>query len=500
MSKCPYVGVNDQRTWLGLVDTTYSDTTADFALLRNGFVTLREGTQLFSPPGATVSDWLSISPTNSGDLGMVLNLKTASGSSFGVFWNTIPLALKNGVLNVPEVPSGTTWITMTAVKMNTSNALVMEGQVTIPGVSGKQDCLVRFQVDSLGNLVSTKLIACKTRFFPPLGQTVDTIPNSQHSISLNKNGDLMYIVSAATIAAVMINDTVLVKEFDPAPVPGRFWNVLNLGRVSINDFGENIYSGSIDGTDESTYLIVKNNQKFHQGLDILPQFSSSPLGRGSQAPIYLTNSGDVYWWAQSTAGNDDAFMRNDTPIVQVGKTFIGTDGVKSIEATEDAFNVSPSGRYWIGRVNLQVASDSVLFADFGLVEPIPGCADNPGILRLKDGLALPGKSLTLEMDNGQDVGMQPVIIFSTQERVVGSPCGLIGPFGEVLISPTHRIGKAFLPLWNGTPVSVTLPIPNDLSLVDGVFFAQGFFWDVGNQSPAEDFRLTNGLRIEIGSP
>lgn len=79
----------------------------------------------------------------------------------------------------------------------------------------------------------------------------------------------------------------------------------------------------------------------------------------------------------------------------------------------------------------------------------------------------------------------------------GAGCGVVRPFGELLISPAHRLGSLTLPPWNGSqPSTLVVPIPPDPALVDQVFFAQGVF-----QTPTSPrFTLTNALRIEIGAP
>ena len=73
-------------------------------------------------------------------------------------------------------------------------------------------------------------------------------------------------------------------------------------------------------------------------------------------------------------------------------------------------------------------------------------------------------------------------------------------YGELLISPSSRIGLAVGPQWVGGPTPVTVRIPNQLSLVDLEYFAQGFFFDVGNQLPGPRVRMTNGIRGQIGAP
>ena len=151
-------------------------------------------------------------------------------------------------------------------------------------------------------------------------------------------------------------------------------------------------------------------------------------------------------------------------------------------------------------MDVENVGETVLFVDFGLVIPIPGCHANPGRLSLADGLALPGDHLTLAMDNGQAAGVRPILFFSSAPSVPDSPCGTVTPFGELLIDLGSRFGRVLLPTWDGTNASsVDLPLPNDVALINAELYVQGLFVDI-NRTAAEDFRATNALRIQIGAP
>jgi hypothetical protein len=105
------------------------------------------------------------------------------------------------------------------------------------------------------------------------------------------------------------------------------------------------------------------------------------------------------------------------------------------------------------------------------------------------------------MGNGQVPGALPMISFSRGQRIPGSDCGVVRPpFGEVLISPSQVFGTVAFPAWDGTNASLLdLGIPNNLALVNATLFVQGAFLEP-TPTPAEDFRLSNALRIEIGFP
>jgi hypothetical protein len=74
-------------------------------------------------------------------------------------------------------------------------------------------------------------------------------------------------------------------------------------------------------------------------------------------------------------------------------------------------------------------------------------------------------------------------------------------WGELLIAPHTTVGRVFGPAWTDEPVVINVTIPNSLSLVDTDYYVQGFFWDTAHQAPgSERFRLTTGLRGQIGAP
>ncbi|MEQ1894207.1 MAG: hypothetical protein ABL998_16825 [Planctomycetota bacterium] len=493
-----YVQVNDSGMWTASVDTDFFDTGRDGAILRNGFVTLREGATLFAPPGAILDEIDSVNLANTGHLGLVIRIP---GPKDAVYWNTVPLAIKDDLVGGPLVPATADWDKFDFVKINDANEVFVIGEIVNASVAGAfEPTLAKFKVDDIGNILSKEVLLTKGQFIPVLGTTVSDLPISEHSLAVNKHGDYMtLILGLGSVNAYVINaETVVAQEGAPSPIAGRTWNTLvNTPKLWLNDNGDYIHAGSISGTG-GNYLIAKNGEKFAQSGDIYPTFSAGTMQNGSAAPLYVANDGNVFWRCDSSL-SDDAFLRNFTPIIQQNVTLFEGDLVTGVEQTENGFSVSSNGRFFAGRVDLQLGGEAALFVDFGLVLPIPGCLGNEGELKVIDSMALPGKTLEFSMDLGHAVGSLPFILFSTRERVPGSDCGVNTPYGELLISNAHRIGRLTLPSWNGNQAStLSAPIPVDLTLVNQTFFAQGVFRGPIGTSPA--YSLTNGLRIEIGAP
>jgi len=270
-------------------------------------------------------------------------------------------------------------------------------------------------------------------------------------------------------------------------------------RLDVNDFGSYVYTGALYGNTDSDYVIVKDGQKFVQEGDVLASLGA-PLDHRNSAPVYLTNSGDLYWMAElrnTPASENAAYMRNHEVIVRRGRTLLDGQLVTDIRNEKNAFHVSCDGRFWIGEVVLEDVGEALALTDFGLAVPVPGRERNLGTLELGSGDVLVGETVAWRLDNGQAPNLATVLVFSDRPPRPNSSLGILTQFGEILTGP-----PAFVligPTWSGAPVDIPGTIPNDLTLVDSPWFGQGAFIDLTLTS-SEPVRLTNGLRLELGAP
>jgi len=501
LTSITYVSITNDRNWTAVIDTAFSDSDTDGALLRNGFVTLREGTTLFNPPGSVLDDWISVSFADNGHLGMLLRTRQGATVVDGAFWNLVPVALKDEVIEAVPLGPNSDWDRFDVIKLNNRNELFVMGDIDNTSVSGtREDALIRYTLGPAGQVLDTTVLATKGMSVPVLGTNINALGNTEHVLDVNNHGDFIVYISGVGKNAVLINmDRIAAQELDPAPAPnGRTWKTLALTKVSINDRGDYIVTGSLDGT-SNNYLISKNNTKFAQSGDLFPSMSASRLDNGSSAPVVVANNGDVFWSPRFVGGTDDCFARNYETIVQEGQTVIDGHLVSSVTAGENGFAVSRDGRFWVGRVELQGLGSAALFADYGLVLELPGCEANRGKLNYVSGSARLGCQFTISIDNAQKVGAIPALVFSTGPAMQDSDCGIHTPFGELLFSPPRTRRIIVLPAWTGTPIQRTFNIPNDIALMDAAFWSQVAFYDA---SPAalEEYRLSNGMRIEIGAP
>lgn len=500
MQNLSNVAVNDSKTWMTLLSTTFADATRDGCILSNGFVSMREGTQLISPAGSILDEWASLSLNDRGDVGMVIQTKPVTGPVVdGAYWNLVMVAIKDQVIVSPLLGVGADWDTFQVAKLNDNNQLFIIGEVANPAVTrSRERTLVRYDLDDLGNILATTVLATEGMTVPAGLQLSGSacLGNNDHVFAANDRGDTIAYIAQDTTQALVINmETIVAQTGQPSPV-GANWRVLTLARVAINNSGEYVIAGSVgNASDLDGYLIVKNGQKFARSNEVLPEVGT--VGNGTQAPLYIANTGDVYWHVRGS--NGDAFMRNLEVIVQSGRTVVENRLVTTVNGALNAFATSSNGRFFVGNVQLQTIGQAAVFADFGLVLELPGCRGNLGELSLASGMALVGGEFQLAMDEGQAPGAAATLFFSKRAFQSPAGCGVnLEGFGELFLAPPLG-GDRALPFWDGTnPSLTTLRIPNKMALVDAVFFAQGLFFSPGH--PTERFRLTNGLRIELGAP
>lgn len=516
IERISYVRVADSGMWLALVEADGSvDNNLDFCLMRNGFLTLREGMSLPLPVGTILDEWGSIHMNSRGELGMHLRPRTTTTpatTSDGLYWNLTLVQLKGDVLNLAPFSAGATLDGVTVVRLTEERELIALVKVRDTTISSRAvDALIRYTLGPTGNVLGRTTLATKNDFNDVLGAPVDTLGTGttpEHSLAVNQLGDFVLPVNGIGARAIMVNmDRIVARELDQAPVPGRTWNAnaFALSKLDINDSGDVVYTGTLtpiggDAGEPTNFLIVKNDQKVAQSGDVIPALSPATLAKATPV-VAISNRGDVFWRAQptSTTAGGAAFMKNLTPLIQESVTTVEGIQVKTVSGGDDAFAISPEGRFFIGRVLLQSITDvdAVVYLDFGLVTELPGCFGNQGKLVHLSGDARVGQQIRIGMDDGPFPGALPILLFSRNTVLNQAGCGLPTTTGELMLgSPVSN--PFFLPAWDGVNPSVlTVNVPVNMSLVNAKIYVQGLF---GNPNQPRSFKLTNGLKYEIGPP
>ena len=504
--------VSDGGDWLVLVEAQIGTSSGE-VLLRNGIPTLQENDYLITPEGARVKSMELPSFNGAHDIGWNMSFTGfPTTQDTGCFFNSRILAQEGGPCNAPDFGAGTVWKSFTLARLNDSHQVLCSGMVDDPTFSGPTDvALVRFTVDQNGFLLSEEVMLTEGTRYDNL-QPLSSIGTTANSLAFNNRGDFMAFVdttdSANLDGNIFYNQDSIAREGKASPIPGRNWSTLAGPRLDLNDYGDYVYNGQLDGDGATNSIIVKNNQKFVQELDVLPATAPFHITSFQTTPLHVTNAGNVVWFGQindSDASRNKIIFWDERAMVRIGITRVGSQFINTLRLFGAAFFVPPDGRHLIFWAKLDDGTIGVFLMDLGLVTPMSDCVGNTGKLAFSGGLPLLGERLTFDMDAGQGPGVLPVFMLSTAPVTGWPPCGLdTGITGELLIDVSPGLGNpAYFKIgspWVGVPVRHHLDIPNDVALTGAEFYAQGLFWDLGDQLPAQNLLLTNGLRIAVAMP
>jgi hypothetical protein len=426
--------------------------------------------------------------TPRGDLAQIVT-RSSSPDVVELLWNGVPIAASGETAAGEGIPLDATFEAFDDLRVNGRNQILVRARLSTG------TALLRFRLDDAGAVSSVRSVL-------PLGVSPGLPPTLPASaIALNERGDWMASVHSDLLppgGAILMNSQIVALAGAPAPVAGRTYTELGDSPLDLDDLGHFVYAARIDGSLDNELLVRDGSVLFRSG-DVLPALAPDRIVRLVSHPVCLSNSGDVYWFAD-LGGRGAACMRNGRVIVRSGVSVVGGRRVSSVS---DAFALSPKGRFWSGTVVLAGPTsleDALLLADFGLAEPIAGCASNPASLALASGFVLAGQTIVLETRGDAPAGA--VSFLCLAERRVTNPdgCGFRLPFGEGMLDLS---GRSFLqqgPLFDGSSARFSLAIPDSLALVDGEFFAQAFLSDPSAVPLGSGIQLSNALRLEIGAP
>ena len=517
--------VNNNGTWIAECTANYT-LTADNVILRDGFMATREGANVSEPAGANLKGFESIDINDAGRLVMSVTFNGVSAQvDSGLMLDGRLIFQEDDILDAEGFGAGTVWDRFQVVKINDRNQFLLAGEVMDPTIgSNRDDMLILCEFNDDLELTSIEQIALEGREISDsiAGRDLRDVHNLTHNTALTNEGDYMWSAFITgpppTDTVILINDTVIAQEGMDAPVTDRRWRDIGNKPLHMNDDRQFIFWGLMNSSGttpelQATDSILVTGQlhddgtleigKFVQEGDVIPSLAPHAIiepSNNALIPSYYANNGHIYWIAQTNnpaSLENEAVMRDFDIVFQRGLATVDGVTIQTIRSAANGMHVSRDGRYMMVEVNLLNVGESIVFMDFGTIVPIDQCEPSGATLESVEGMALPGDSLTFVMDGAQGLGVQPFLFFSP--RRLGGECGVDLGFGEVLInSPiAHtQMGIDYL----GTPTEITVNLPPDLSLADTTWYLQGLYVDVGDQLPEEDFRLTNGLKMEIGRP
>ena len=504
--------VNDSGEWLVHAGTDNEDATIDGVLIRNGFLTLQEGTTVGNPSGARIDVFRSLNLDSRGDAGWELRLLNALPAIYGLYYNTRLIVLDGDPAPAP-FSAGATYFSFNKIARYNDNwqmlVLCLVAEPSVPGAN--EDALIVFSTDGNGTLTDEKVLAYEGATLNGQSNTVRQITGNRNSFAINDAGQAMYLVRmngpTSSDYAIYLDEEIVAQENMNSPQAGRRFESLNGARVDLNDRGDIVYTANLTGNTSSDSVIFKNDSIFvREGGPAVPGVIQS---FGSGTPVQVTDAGDVVYYANSTGAtaSDESIYFNRTPIVREGVTPVGSDIVVTVKNSAESFNVSPNGRYlmFIGTTEDPIGGDLIegaFVVDIGGTEILDGCYGNQPTLRRTDGFPVQGTTMTLSLNNAQAQGALSFLMASDRLVPGAPPCGLQIPSGELLIDfgqNGNPIAGFLGTSWIGSPVEIQVPIPTGPGLTDLSLYLQGIFFDsVGNSS--QPLALTNALRIEIGAP
>lgn len=459
-------------------------------LLRDGSSWLRAGQRITHPSAQVFHPGEPVGSSANRTVIVVLDdiqpPPLVSGPRAAVLRNERAILIQGELLQVAGLPPDARCGQIDAVAANTTDTVVASLQVA----GNSMLVRVRFAPDG-SELVRERVLSEGD----DLG--AGRIVAGFARVALDERGEWLVRVALDAGGTCLVHSGgVVLASGDTSPILGR--NIAAVLRYADNDeLGRYAAAVRLDGDPASDELLIVDGLALAQEGELIPSLSPlvPPQPLVEIGPVRLTRAGAAFWLGATQAGSlaRGSFLRGKTPFLQTGVSTIAGETVDSFYPSANHFEISPNGRYWLGRVLLGT-DEAYVRVDFGTSEPRGGCLGNPGRLSHLDGLVLPGRTLSFELDAPAPLGAVARLHFSSQgpEELFG--CGLAHPFGELLALPAGNLGAIVAGSYSGTPLASSLSIPPSLALVDLAFFAQGSFLAPGSVT------LTNGLRFEIGAP
>lgn len=360
------IAVNNDGHWLVEADTDHPDTDADSVLLQNGVLYMREGDPVSAPDGATLDSFDSVTLNDLGDAGFNFFLDGTDDifDDSGVYWNTVLVYQESE--EAPGLTPGTPFIGFFDVKINNANQLLLTASVDDPNIETSVDrALYVLDIDDSGAPVDFTLIAVEGDVLPGQTESVTDFGTSPHESAFNDNGDVLFTADltgdSSMNAAIYLNDTLLGQEGFASPVEGRDWSSLTSVELDVNNSGDYVFSGSLQGDSSSNLLLVKNGETFRQEGDTLDAIGGASVFTSfGSGPLEISDPGDVLWygdWDNPNTDIDTGLFLNDELLIQEGITEIAFLFVDTLRGVEDGYHMSNNGQYIIFEAVLEDGSE-----------------------------------------------------------------------------------------------------------------------------------------------
>lgn len=381
---CENLAVNNSGQWLVESDTTNANADIDGVILSgtgHGASSLyqQEGASLLSPAGASLDSWDSVRINNSGNASFnnFLGGLTSTTDS-GIFHNTDLVIQESTFATAPGFSASTPYIGWFETHINNSNNILMIASVDDPAIASSVDrAIVRVNPLSL----TETLIAKEGDALIPL-RALTEVGTGPHDSAFNDSNFAIFTADmdgATTDDGLVVKSdgttmTILAQEGQAVPgVPGRNWGSVFDASLDMNNAGDWVIIGDVDGATTDDLMIIRN------GTDVIGRegstlpsipggFALTSFGSGA---VLIDHTGDVVWfgdWADPDTTKDTGIFMNGQLIVQEGVTKIGASTITSISGVQDNLAMSDDGRW----IMFEGVLDGTIEGAFIIEVPEPG--------------------------------------------------------------------------------------------------------------------------------
>jgi hypothetical protein len=435
--------VNDTGVWLAIVQTDNPDPGLDTVLLENGVMTLKEGQVLPEPLGSILHGFHSVSINKGGDHACCFFLSGTVPPALdeALYFNANLVLLAGMDVQIPQFGAGVTYTSFLDARLNDFGQILVSAHVDDPKIPGTLDhALLLLEVDAAGNLLDASVIFKEGDLLPGQVEPIEDFNSTPAALAFNNLGDTIFVASLAGNSAVdgvvYLNGTLLGQEGHPAPVKGRNWEVLcTCTSVGLNNQGDYVFKGELEGDPATAGLIVKNGQKFVQLGDQLPAFAPFSLTSfGPAVPLYIDDDGQVLWWGEwddPDATKNSGLFLDYKLIVQEGvsQTTSGHTFTK-VDGTVNTLAWSPNHRHLLFAGVLDTGQTGAFLVEMP-IDPTAYCTAKTNSL-----------------------GCQPsMIAFGTPSLTIGAPPFLLNAtqlLNQSLGLLAYGFGEAAIPFMGGT--------------------------------------------------
>ncbi|MEM9801434.1 MAG: hypothetical protein AAGA20_13995 [Planctomycetota bacterium] len=394
------VSIASDGTTFMKVDTDSSNTAADFVLLRNGTVFLREDQPVMLPAGARIGsfDGTSAGPGGTVALNLVLEGTTSTSDDAGVYFGG-DLVLQEGATSTATAFSlGTVYTGFFDVQFGAPDEVLVVANVDDPGIPTAVDrALVVFEIDGAGSLVGESVVAREGQVLPGQTEPIADIETGAEESDINASGQVIYGVDldgdTSVDRALYLDATLLAQEGQPSPIPGRNWGSLTGVEVDLNDACDYVFKSDVDGNPADDDVIIRNGSVYRRAGDSLPDIGPFTFENfGGSVGVWITESGNVIWygdWNDPDTSRDEGLFLNDTLILQEGVTSVGGSVIVGLSDLSEQIHVAPDGSRMLveGQIagpsgDLDVVIEIVLDLGFNYCDATPNSTGVPARISL----------------------------------------------------------------------------------------------------------------------